>query len=490
MVAAAWIIGTIVTVARLLAAVTVPMTGDEAYYWEWSRRLAFGYADHPPAVAWTIAIFGWLGTHAWAVRLGFVTCGALAAIALAGAAATVAGDARAGAVAAIAFSLAPLCSVAFTAATPDGPYLLCWCAALYFAALAFRDDVPLWWVLLGMAIGGALLSRMLALALPAGLVLYSLLPERRWALRGSLWLALVIAAVVVSPFVVWNALHGWETIAFTFVHRQETTHGAASLARAGSLYLTALIAYSPGLWLAATYVLLRPTSALLESTALPLFVTLMVLAIFRPVEVYWALGPFASLCALIGVSYEDLAPRLRRVLAALCAGPAIAMIALLFAVAYAPGALYAAVANGTKLHLKNSGPFEIFTFAPLARDVKTIAHERDAVVMTDGYGFSSVLDFEAGVAPIVIGYDWQGRESRRWYGSAQRPANALFVDKEPLATRPDIANRLHAACARVEDAGERAYRVVRGVPARTYYLTECQGLAANGLKVLRWEVPG
>jgi hypothetical protein len=42
----------------------------------------------------------------------------------------------------------------------------------------------------------------------------------------------------------------------------------------------------------------------------------------------------------------------------------------------------------------------------------------------------SVVDFDAGVPPVVIGYDWQGRLSRDWYSSTARPARMLFVDKE------------------------------------------------------------
>ena len=36
------------------------------------------------------------------------------------------------------------------------------------------------------------------------------------------------------------------------------------------------------------------------------------------------------------------------------------------------------------------------TYAKLAADARRLAHERDAVVVTDGYGFSSILDFDAG----------------------------------------------------------------------------------------------
>src|SRR5271169_1352899 len=41
---------------RLVAAAWTPLTFDEAYYWMWSKHLAFGYYDHPPAVAVVIRL--------------------------------------------------------------------------------------------------------------------------------------------------------------------------------------------------------------------------------------------------------------------------------------------------------------------------------------------------------------------------------------------------------------------------------------------------
>src|SRR3978361_374105 len=47
---------------RLVAAAWTPLTFDEAYYWMWSKHLAGGYYDHPPAVAF--------GTRAGAMIAG------------------------------------------------------------------------------------------------------------------------------------------------------------------------------------------------------------------------------------------------------------------------------------------------------------------------------------------------------------------------------------------------------------------------------------
>ena len=72
--------------APRLAAVT-PILPDETYYWEWSRRLAGGYFDHPPMIALLIragtAVFG---VSAFGIRVVPVLAGfgaVLAAIALA-----------------------------------------------------------------------------------------------------------------------------------------------------------------------------------------------------------------------------------------------------------------------------------------------------------------------------------------------------------------------------------------------------------------------
>ncbi|MBV8424593.1 MAG: glycosyl transferase, partial [Candidatus Eremiobacteraeota bacterium] len=55
MIVFVWLVIAVVTLMRVITIFNVPLVGDEAYYWEWSRRLAFGYVDDPPVVAWTIA---------------------------------------------------------------------------------------------------------------------------------------------------------------------------------------------------------------------------------------------------------------------------------------------------------------------------------------------------------------------------------------------------------------------------------------------------
>ncbi|HMM61375.1 MAG TPA: glycosyl transferase, partial [Candidatus Rifleibacterium sp.] len=44
-------------VFRLFLSLYLDLTPDESYYWELSRRLDWSYFDHPPLVAWLIALF-------------------------------------------------------------------------------------------------------------------------------------------------------------------------------------------------------------------------------------------------------------------------------------------------------------------------------------------------------------------------------------------------------------------------------------------------
>jgi len=477
----AWAAVALVFVLRLGAAFALPLTGDEAYYWEWSKRLAGGYIDHPPAVAWTIALFAPLGQSPGIVRLGFVLCGGVASLAVAACAREIAGDSRAGAIAALALSLAPLSSIAFGLATPDGPYLMFWALALWFAARAFKRERPGDWLALGVAVGGVLLSRVLGVALLFGLLGYALGPGVAARRRG---IALMLAAMlcVCAPLLVWNAQHGWATFAFGLVHRHQQTREFALPA----VVLEQFAAYSPGIFAAVLVASVRPRDALLAWTALPQFLVVAFFALFERVEIYWIFGFFVSLCAMLGVAFVTLGPRLQRIWSAVAVAPAALLLALLFAFSFAPAQLYALVVRQTGAKLRNGGPFEIMTYAKLAVDASRLARERDAVVVTDGYGFSSMLDFDAGLAPVVIGYDWQGRQSHAWYPDSERPRNALLVDKEPLATRPDVARHLAQACARVEDGGVHAY-AFGTAPPRAYYFTWCRDLVPDGLAILRWE---
>jgi hypothetical protein len=466
----------LMAVLRGIAGAIIPLSGDEAYYWEWSRRLAAGYVDHPPAVAWTIAAFSFLGTNPFAVRVGFTLCG-LAATLLAGATAiAITGAQRSAAHAILMVALAPMVIVSFAMASPDAPYALAWSAALYCAARAFRDPQMRWYVLLGIALGVALMSRFFSWALVAGIVAAAAAGRYPRAVR-RLIVSIVIAGIIFAPFIWWNATHGWATFVFSLAQRHVDEWDAL---RPPVLFIVCALAFSPLVWIAAVGASWKRIDPLLWWTGVPILVLFFVLSLYERVEVYWFVGPFISLAIAAACVTQNFA-RARYAVAA-------AFTALLWIVSFAPAPLYA-FARSRGVHLADGGPFELYTYQSLARDVQRLQGRTGAAIMTDGYGFSSLLDFYANVPPVVIGYDAQGKQARTWIQHLPLESNALFVDKVPFLTRPDFEKRFAIACTSVEPGPPLAYPLPgRGV--RKYYTTWCKGIRPDTLALLRWETLG
>ena len=111
---AAWLVLAVAVALRLAAAALVPLAPDETYYWEWSRRLAAGYLDHPPAIAMFVRIGTMLlGATSIGVRLGSVLAGALASAMLVRVAGALGGD-RAMLRAAVIIACMPLAQIGLT----------------------------------------------------------------------------------------------------------------------------------------------------------------------------------------------------------------------------------------------------------------------------------------------------------------------------------------------------------------------------------------
>src|SRR5919206_1781225 len=93
--------------ARAVAFAPTELYADEAYYWLWSLRPAAGYYDHPPLVAWLIALSAPVVPGEVGVRLLFLAAGALTVVFAALLARELSPDAR-----------APLYAAALAAAAP------------------------------------------------------------------------------------------------------------------------------------------------------------------------------------------------------------------------------------------------------------------------------------------------------------------------------------------------------------------------------------
>lgn len=465
----ALLIVALVTVFRIVVAARVPLTEDETYYWSWSKHLAFGYLDHPPAVAWLIASMSWLGQSPLAVRLPFIICEALAALAVGRTAMLLSNDARSGTAASALFILLPQPRFALGEALPDGPYMLCWALALWLTTRAAQHFRRRDMVYLGLAMGGALISRFFAWALVAGIAVFMLAPERRALWRRGFWIAMAITGVLYAPIVAWNATHGWANFVFTLHYR--LPFNAFSLER--PLYFSTLRAeiFAALLWIVAIYTSIRPKYSLLALTALPLTTVFAFLSFFQVVESYWLLGPFTSLCVGIGIAYTRLRPVWKRVSFTLWIVPAVYTLAAVLFWAL-PEPAQARVLKVSNDALKGPLYSPVWVDRELASDVRALAQTNSAAVLTDRYELASELLYN-GVEALIFGPSPQVDQWYAWYHEAALPRRVLVLTIGPLRQGDDISRRLARAFASVRHGQDLHYRFA-GTSAATFYTTWCE----------------
>jgi 4-amino-4-deoxy-L-arabinose transferase-like glycosyltransferase len=235
----ALVVVTLGALVRLALAAIVPVLPDEAYYWEWSRRLAPGYFDHPPGIALAIrfgtALLSPTGASASgvAVRAGAVLCGWIAALATIGIARRLAGDGAA-LRAAVVIVCIPLAAAGLVLATPDAPLLAATAVALYCVVRALRHAPGSppgfrWWLAAGLVLGLAFASKYTSIFVPIGVVVAMLArPDLRVRFREpGPYVATLLALVVFIPVLAWNSQHGWISIVHQVRHGLSAPRGSA-----------------------------------------------------------------------------------------------------------------------------------------------------------------------------------------------------------------------------------------------------------------------
>jgi 4-amino-4-deoxy-L-arabinose transferase-like glycosyltransferase len=252
---------TLVTLFRLVYLLVAPLdlAADEAYYWDWSRQLDWGYFSKPPMIAWLIALFSrTIGSTTAVVRLPAVLLGAVSTLVL-----FLLGrrmyDSRTAFWAAAAGMASPGASALGFIMTIDAPLLCFWSIALYMfwaalesekqgastllsakarerneqiipapasrprrgkAAARFHPACSWEWFGLAAAIGMGLLSKQVMGAFIGLMFLFVAVSrdDRRLLKSHRLYLFSLLGLAALIPPLLWNAGHGWITLHHTAGH--------------------------------------------------------------------------------------------------------------------------------------------------------------------------------------------------------------------------------------------------------------------------------
>ena len=205
------------TLLRLLLAASTPLLPQEAYYWSWSRHLALSYFDHPPLASWmialTTAVFGSTvfgiksAAVAWSLGWNLLWLRLIQ---------DMYDDRRLAFWSILALNLTLVYEAYAIGPTPDGPLLFGWVGTIWAVWRAGASGQSRWWLLAGVFAGLGLLGKYSAvLLLPVVLLYLATSPaQRHWLRRPWPYLAVLIAAAMFVPVLLWNAEHQWASFAF------------------------------------------------------------------------------------------------------------------------------------------------------------------------------------------------------------------------------------------------------------------------------------
>lgn len=224
---------------------TLPITGDEAYFFYWGVFPELGFYDHPPMVGWWLAALSQLSSQAFTAQPFLLRLPSLLLpLVLAAVAFGVlrAHGRRLAWVAASLLLLLPL-NAWNVAITTDIP--LIFFAALSLAAYvaARRSNHPVYYILCGLALGGALLSKYFAGLFALALAAHMVFGPKPSADSGRPWLGLLLVILFSLPAaliqIYWNSLNCWPNLMFNLVNR----HGNSGWSWKTPLLYLATVAY-------------------------------------------------------------------------------------------------------------------------------------------------------------------------------------------------------------------------------------------------------
>jgi len=228
--------------------------GDELYFVECGRRLAFGYVDHAPLIPWIARIADELGDASLlGLRLPAIAAGGGTMVITALLVREWGGGRQAQTVAMLSILLSPaFLRMGAMLNIPVVEVFLCTTAA-YLVARTLRRRDRWTWLSIGAVAGIALLAKHTALLWGVGLTLGLLVTEHRRALRHpGPWIALGVAALLFAPNLLWQIEHGFPTLEFGENLRRDilVEQGRALFALGQILYFHPLVL---AVWIAGLF---------------------------------------------------------------------------------------------------------------------------------------------------------------------------------------------------------------------------------------------
>lgn len=196
---------------------------NEAYYWTWSKHLDLSYFDHPPMVAYMIALTTAVGGDSvFFLRIGTVLLFCITSFLIYLLAFELSGSGKTAFYSLCLANIIPLFFLLGILTVPDAPLAVFWLLYLLLLLRVARG-IPWWhWYLMGFVLGLAVLSKYFAILLVPSTFLFLLSDKKLRAYLKSPhpYIGLALSGLVASPIIFWNMRVGWAS----FIYQLNTRH--------------------------------------------------------------------------------------------------------------------------------------------------------------------------------------------------------------------------------------------------------------------------
>ena len=304
---------------KMIAAPFLELGNDEVYYWTYTLQLDFNHFDHPPLVGLLIRVFT-LNMH-WisegSMRLGAIVSASMGCYFVFKTTSILSNE-RAGWYAAVLYQAGVYTGfIAGFFILPDSAQLIFWTAALYVMSLLLFTDKEKqigYWMLLGLLIGLATLSKVHGLFLWAGFGAYLLFTDYKKIFSWPFMVAVCITLLCILPIVYWNVIYDFITYRF---HSERVTHTGIDVNSFTTEILGEVLYQNPLVYILMASALFsfkkisfqqKNSGRWLLWMSVPLILIFWMVALFNPTLPHWSGPAFIPLMILAGIYIDQQKP--------------------------------------------------------------------------------------------------------------------------------------------------------------------------------------
>ncbi len=280
------------------------LTNDEAQYALYGYYLDWSYFDHPPLVGWLNAFILQFSDSEFALRIWPLLLAALTSFLLYGFSRDLFPDESQwlGVITILLYQASLISQVFGLAMLPDTPLIPVAISAIWLLYRALKFNQPVLWLYVGILFGLAGLAKYTAVTLVVTAIIALIIFKDQKVLTTKWpWIAIVLAAIIISPIIYWNMQHDWISI------RYQLNHGAPAVAwsfkNAFISQASQFITYSPAVYLFGLAAIYSAFKHSFKNEKYILAFTLPVLLLF-----FWMSGYQQTLPHWTAIGWIALAP--------------------------------------------------------------------------------------------------------------------------------------------------------------------------------------